>query len=258
MPSKINHQVVMSSSESEQASKRAELKKLQFQKSQELKKAKSKQDKQAVEDKYRLLEESLKGPTIISTAAAPEVALPDSLYKERERSKAQLKKERKKERLAEERAVITASVGDGSAEAAERQAELDAILERLPGDFEIFQIEPNGDCLFSSIAMQLLNTSTSELRNEVANYLESNKDEFAAFVDEDFGVYVSGMRKSSWGSDVELEAVSRLFRRRVEVFTATQILEFGSGFGNPVRLSFHERQYSSPHYNAVIPSPNHS
>ena len=247
----------MSSSESEQTSHRAELKKLQFQRSQELKKAKSKQDKQAIELKYQVLEEALKGTAKKQEAviSAPEVLIPESLYKQQDVSKAQQKKEKKKDRLAQERASIVNTVGDGAAELAWSKAELEAISRRLPSGFEIEQIDPNGDCLFTSISIQLDAKSPSQLRNNIADFLESNSDDFAAFVDQEFGEYVNGIRTSSWGSHVELEATSRLLQRRIIVFTSDQKLEFGPPHANPIRMSFHERQYSSPHYNAVIGSP---
>ena len=246
----------MSSSESEQTSHRAELKKLQFQRSQELKKAKSKQDKQTIELKYQVLEEALKGTVNKQEAVviAPEVLMPESLYKKQDVSKAQQKKERKKDRLAQERASIVNTVGDGAVELELRKAELEAISRRLPTGLAIEQIDPNGDCLFTSISIQLDAISPSQLRNNIADFLESNSEDFAGFVDQDFGEYVHGIRTSSWGSDVELEAVSRLLQRRIIVFTRDQTLEFGSAHANPIRMSFHEKQFSSPHYNAVIAS----
>ena len=252
----------MSSSENEGASsRRGELKKLHFQKSQEMKKAKSKADKEAIEAKFRDLEANLLGTSKVPAGAdpQPDEVLPASLYKEQsEMSRAQKKKESKRAKDELKRAELVAAVGDGSAEAALALSEMAAIQERLPTRFIIKDIPSDGDCMFSSLTVQMEGSfAPRDLREMVADYLSANEDEFKFFMDDEssFDDYCSGIRTSSWGSDLELEIVSRILEKPILVYTPDRVISIGENFSSsdPLRVSFHRLQYSSPHYNAVVP-----
>ena len=251
----------MSEDESGGTSKRAELKKLLFQKKQDMQKCKNKADREKMEVKYAELEAALVGKAAPKVALDPECvetqALPTSLYSDapKEVSKAQLKKERKQEKLREQREQVIQAVGDGSAEAEIAKAELDAIMNKIPEGYRLVQVEPNGDCMYESLRLSsgVSEQTCTDIRNSVAVYLDEHRGEFEAFITEDFDTYLDGIRGSTWGSDLELEIASRIYRRRIKVITSDREVEFGLEFlGEPIYLSFHERQYSSNHYNAVL------
>jgi hypothetical protein len=90
----------------------------------------------------------------------------------------------------------------------------------------------------------------------VADYLSANEEDFKYFIDEEssFEDYCAGIRSSSWGSELELEIVSRIFEKPILVYTPERVISIGENFTTkPLRVSFHRLQYSSPHYNAVVP-----
>ena len=239
----------------EKTSKRAELKKLHFQKSQELKKAKSRADKEKIELKYRELEEVLVGQVVPTEAVT--TVVPESLYGENQTiSRSQAKKEAKLVKDAQRRAELIAIVGDGSIESELAKAEMSAILNRIPNGYRISEVPADGDCLFTSIQLQL--ESSMPLRSLVADYLEAQAEEFTHFVEgDDFNEYCLGVRSSAWGSDIELEILSRILRRRILIYTPDRVITMGEEFpeeATTIRISFHERQYSSPHYNALVSS----
>jgi hypothetical protein len=257
-------------SDSQTSSRRAALKQLQFSKSQELKKAKFKNDKKLIEEKYAKLENELLGHTTDSLPTQPTQSAPLVLYSDtpKEISKSQKRKEEKQARLEERKHEIVKQVGDGSLELALKEEEMNAIKSRIPKGFQIRFVEADGDCMFSSMCASVPNTSVADLRNRIADYLLSNREEFEMFLDSDdcsFEDYCDSLRANRWGSDVELEACARLLRVPIAVFTANNVLKFGEQFegnGSPVvRLSFHRHQLTSCHYNAVVPlaqSPNSS
>jgi hypothetical protein len=247
----------MSSDEEEGSSRRSELRKLHHQKTMELKKVKSKVDKKSIEEKYTKLEAELLGKLPVAATPAT-ILLPPTLYVEKDVSKSQLKKEKREaSKLAHEQAVRDA-VGDGSEALELKRIENDHIVRKLPESYCIREIPADGDCLFASVATQLNDgTTVPMLRNTVSDYLLEHKSEFAPFVDEsecDFQEYCESIRGAKWGSDLELEAISRILERNIMVLTAESQHVFGEQFtsSDPIRLSFHQRQYTSNHYNAVV------
>lgn len=247
----------MSSSEDEGTTKRAEIKKLVFLKNQELKKCKSKQDREKVESKYAELERILTGKPIVAVQA-PVITTDEVpvLYGEGSKvPKSQQKKDKKQEKLIAQRLQVIADVGDGSRELELRKMEMRSITRRLPSGFSIAYVEPNGDCMFESVCMHAKNISVSQLRQAIASYIKDHREEFEVFIPDDLEEYCDGIRRSAWGSEVELEVSSRLLDRPVHVLTQDRVVEFGADkSGEPIRVSFHERQYSSCHYNGVINS----
>jgi len=249
------------SSESEiesQPSKRSEIKKLHFQKNQELKKAKSKADKDKIEAKYKELENKWAPQVVEVDTEIPVVPL--SLYKDQQEiSRAQQKKESKKTKEEAKRQETIAAVGDGSLELELAKNERAAIESRIPAGFHIMETRADGDCMFASLRAHLGDSMTcTEIRNLVADFLIANEDEFKFFVYEsDFTVYCNGLRESAWGSQIELEALSRIMERCILVYTPDRIITVGESFKTDeielLRISFHQRQFSSPHYNAVVP-----
>jgi hypothetical protein len=238
----------------EKSSRRSELKKLHFEKTQELKRAKSRAEKDQIELKYKELEKGhISGNTQLDDSASA-IFLPESLYTEqKEPSRSQAKKEAKQAKEAARRAEIVSQVGDGSIEVELALNERKQIESRIPEEFEIKQVPADGECMYASIILQLGGSLTcNDLRNSVADFLESHEEEYKLFLDEDFNEYCSGVRSSTWGSEIELQVISRIYNRCITVYTSEGIIPISQGEEPPIRLSFHLRQYSSPHYNAVV------
>lgn len=239
------------SSDDESKGNRAEVRRLMFEKSNALKKCKSKAEKQAVEMKYQNVCLK-KAPTV---EAAVELECP-MLYARvaKEASLASKRRDKRAEQQMRREADIRKLVGDGSSEQAMQRTELDTIIGKLAEKgLTLEPIQPDGDCLFASVSFALQSVPCSNLRNRVAEFLLSHRSEFEAFVsDVCFEEYCNGIRTSQWGSDVELEALSRMLQRRISVVSANQDFDFGTTFeGPPIYITFHERQYTSPHYNAT-------
>ncbi|KAK1743059.1 OTU domain-containing protein, partial [Skeletonema marinoi] len=101
----------------------------------------------------------------------------------------------------------------------------------------IREMNSDGNCLFRSLSDQLYNDDGEEhgtVRSEICDYLERNKDEFQCFLlmnedDEDImniDDYVEHMREhTTWGSDIEIVAASRKYKRGIKVFST----HYGSG-----------------------------
>lgn len=131
------------------------------------------------------------------------------------------------------------------------------------GKREIVEMESDGNCLFRSISHQLQNDygeNHDEVRHEICNYLEENKEDFSIFLlldDEeedvmDFDEYVAEMRDdATWGGDVEIVCAARLYKRQITIFSASGAYNIGIGdektTGPDLLLSYHENS----HYNSV-------
>ena len=134
----------------------------------------------------------------------------------------------------------------------------------------IHEMNSDGNCLFRSLSDQLYNDNGDEhgaVRSEICDYLERNKDEFQSFLlmnedDEDImniDDYVDHMREhTTWGSDIEIVAASRHFKRGIKVFsTHYGVLRFfvdqeendDLDYSSDLLLSYH----GNDHYNSVHP-----
>src|SRR3984957_2464539 len=143
------------------------------------------------------------------------------------------KRNRQKERLARRAAEQEASARDAEAEAAklpnwkrqERTSMLNAFEENGLVEKEI---APDGHCLFSAVADQLVEAGIplSEggeavqeregryrvVRKTAARYIEGHSGEFAGFLDTPLGTYVHKIRDTAeWGGQVELIALAKSY-----------------------------------------------
>lgn len=136
----------------------------------------------------------------------------------------------------------------------------------------IHEMNSDGNCLFRSLSDQLYNDNGDEhgaVRSEICDYLERNKDEFQNFLlmnedDEDImniDDYVDHMREhTTWGSDIEIVAASRVYKRGIKVFsTHYGVLRFvvdrdenddqSLDYSSDLLLSYH----GNDHYNSLHP-----
>jgi len=120
----------------------------------------------------------------------------------------------------------------------------------------------DGNCLFRSVSHQVYGDPElyHVVRAKCVDYIEVEREFFSKFVvrgDADFNSYLRNMRKDGeWGDHVEIQAISELYNRPVEVYAynAEPIHVYSrrdseaSDFRIPIRLSYHFRS----HYNSVV------
>jgi hypothetical protein len=124
---------------------------------------------------------------------------------------------------------------------------------------EIVQQEGDGNCLFRAVSLQVYGDSSmhADVRQQCLDFMARDPQHFGQFVvGQDFGDYIARKRLSGvHGNHTEIQAVSELFNRPVEVFTPTSKAKplniFHAEYKTadaPIRLSYHDGN----HYNAVI------
>jgi hypothetical protein len=126
------------------------------------------------------------------------------------------------------------------------------VIEKVPDD---------GSCLFSAIACHFPGTSADDIRQEAVRYMLSHPDDFEPFIDTEaypngFKDYCMRMtRNTTWGSQLELQAISQSRQVNVYVFqtggaSTIKMINFDSSDSQCVTVSYHDGQ----HYNTVAPS----
>ncbi|OZC06850.1 OTU-like cysteine protease [Onchocerca flexuosa] len=98
-----------------------------------------------------------------------------------------------------------------------------------------------------------------DVRRLCMDYMEKNSDHFSQFVTEDFHDYIARKRRrDAHGNHVELQAISEIFSRPIEIYeycteprniSSSRLDSSPSGEPNPpIRLSYH----GAVHYNSVV------
>jgi OTU domain-containing protein 5 len=86
---------------------------------------------------------------------------------------------------------------------------------------EVIDESRDGNCLFRCVAHQLFGDSELHMsvRALCVGYMKSNQDLFEVFISSNFDQYLEEMKKSTtWGDEVEIAALSQLFKIRIEVY----------------------------------------
>lgn len=148
------------------------------------------------------------------------------------------KRNRAKEKLAKRQAQIDAIQAEAREEAANlvdyRAIELELMQNLLQAqNLTLFEIKPDGHCLFLSIQDQLrlrhnLELLVSELRKTAADYIRAHQDDFIPYLfDEstmelrDITSYTEELENTAmWGSDMELLAFSKVYDCPIKVLMA--------------------------------------
>lgn len=195
------------------------------------------------------------------------------------------KRNRQKERLARRAAEQEQTAKEAEKEAAkfpnwkrmERTSMLQAFKENGLVEEEI---QPDGHCLFSSIADQLscagipLSSGSSDdaeiqagqkykvVRKAAARYIEGHPDEFAAFMEEPIDQYVYKIRDTAeWGGHLELQALAKNYNVEICVLQDGTMNKFGpsSEDGKDVEkiwLAYYRHGYGlGEHYNSLRKAP---
>jgi len=132
-------------------------------------------------------------------------------------------------------------------------------LEKEKG-WTIVDTEEDGNCLFRAVADQVYGDQSVHeiIREKCCDYLESESEYFKQYVDTEsiaYDRYLKFMRRSStWGGNVEIQAISEIYDRPVEIYAydVTPRNTFSNLNRNrtskpPIRLSYH----FNSHYNSI-------
>lgn len=140
-------------------------------------------------------------------------------------------KERLQRRAAEQEAAALAAEEEAANMTDHRKIEKTYMLKEFQTHGLAEQeIQPDGHCLFSAVADQLRESSiplgdaaTAELpyrtvRRRATDYMRAHKDDFAPFMEDEFGGYVARMRDTAeWGGQLELMALARSYGVEIKV-----------------------------------------
>lgn len=185
-------------------------------------------------------------------------------------STAPRKRNRQKERLARRTADQDAAISAAKSEAAAmpdaRELELIAMAEhREKLHLDETAIRPDGHCLYSAIAASLppeevkdsgpFDVGYQNVRHVAAGFIQEHADDFAAFLEEPVEVYAKKVRDTSeWGGAVELQALSRAYRKRINVLQGNgRVEKIGEeGEGEEIWLAYYRHSFGlGEHYNAL-------
>lgn len=182
------------------------------------------------------------------------------------------RKNRQKERLARRKAKEEQIRSEAMKEAANqvdyRQIELDTIEKILSQHgLEMFEIKPDGHCLFASVQDQLKcrhnkDTTVQDLRDQAAAYMKENADTFVPFLfDEetnslrDLDAYTAELTSTAmWGSDMEILALAKFYDCPISVYIAgSSTLNINEEGLNPeLKLAYLKHSYGlGEHYNSL-------
>ncbi|CAI4233240.1 unnamed protein product [Auanema sp. JU1783] len=197
-----------------------------------------------------------------------------SYYSERKMTGRQAKRQAKKDEQAKrvQEAILEDRQNSSSSL---RIIELKAINKVLDDQgLQLFDIAPDGDCLYNAIAHQLSKISGNEtttgkdMRRRAATYLLGHKDDFAPFLtnsdgeplDEfEFEEYCENVRNEAkdggvWGGEPELNAMSLSLERKIIVIQPEgRFVTFGEQFTTkPLTVVYHRHAYQlGEHYNST-------
>jgi OTU domain-containing protein 6 len=198
--------------------------------------------------------------------------------KPKESKAAKRRRQRVEADAASERRIAEEKAGMGPSE---RSIEAKRLLEILtPLGLTIYDIPPDGHCLFAAVAHQMHVVGQSgdaegrlydvaRLRDMTAKHMLRQKEDYLPFLetvefdDEKFVTYCERLRREAvWGGQVELRALSEALGLVIEIYGAAMpLLVMGDVDAKDVqskpilRLSFHRKYYElGDHYNSVVAS----
>ncbi|KAK3101139.1 hypothetical protein FSP39_001235 [Pinctada imbricata] len=114
----------------------------------------------------------------------------------------------------------------------------------------------DGACLFRAVADQVYGDQEMHgvIRKHCVDYMRKNSDYYSHYVTEDFTTYLNRkMTEHCHGNHVEIQAISEMFNRPVEVYqySIEPINTFTCSYkteDEPIRISYHR----NVHYNSVV------
>ena len=198
------------------------------------------------------------------------------------------KRNRQKERLArrqaEQLAAAEAAENEASNMTDHRAAERTSMAATFKSHSLVErEIRPDGHCLFSAVADQLLHRGVplgsapgaggvegvegyKVVRRVAAGWVGERGDQFAPFLEEDVGSYVERMRDTAeWGGQVELLALAGAYNLEINVvrdgptekITAAEEGGGREGEAERIWLAFYRHGYGlGEHYNSLRTAPS--
>ncbi len=130
-------------------------------------------------------------------------------------------------------------------------------------ELRIVMVEGDGNCMFRSVSHQVYGSDEHHalLRKYTADYMTEERAYFSGWVADDFSEYIQRLRQNgTWGDDPELQALSELYDRPIEVWMYDQqqgakvlkrLHQAREGV-SPIRLSY----YGGGHYDSLV-GPGH-
>lgn len=182
------------------------------------------------------------------------------------------KRNRQKERLAKRQAAL-----DEQRKQAEEEASLQPDFKKIEDEnikslcsiakLKEFDIKPDGNCLFASIADQLkirqgVEVDIKTLRTQAANHIRKDPDTFIPYLfDEEtmslknIDEYTEKIEKTAaWGSDLEILALSKEYDSPISVMmTGRSTLKINEdGHNEELKLVYYKHSYAlGEHYNSL-------
>lgn len=208
------------------------------------------------------------------------VVVTEQLYVEKTKGKRQERKEKKSTSQAAKAKALQDAKPKGPDYSAMEQRKLSELLGRA--GLEIFDIEPDGHCMFQAVAHQLglvdptKSYTYGDIRGIAADYIKDNGAFYENFIDDEedrdgngaavadsgIGAYSERIRSSTfWGGHLELDALSKALHFPIHVYQADseEPLKFGSddetiGKRPALNLCFQRYAYSlGEHYDSLVP-----
>jgi len=131
-------------------------------------------------------------------------------------------------------------------------------------NLKTFSIRSDGSCLYAAILKSRTGNvsegqTVSELRENVAEFLEKHQENYAGFIEGDFTNYLKGVRDGSlWGGELELTIISKILNVEVIVVkwnrnTGCEINKFcpESESSSRAVITYHKHLGQSEHYNGT-------
>lgn len=183
------------------------------------------------------------------------------------------KRNRQQERLARRAAEQEAAAQKAEDEAAnmtDHRARESEYMSKMFTTYNLTEkdIEPDGHCLFSAVADQLLQnavpvgTQSDELpykavRRAAADYMVAHRDDFAPFLEENLEEYAEGIKDTAeWGGELELMALARNYEVEIRVIQDGRMEKIGEvegrESGKVLWLAYYRHGYGlGEHYNSL-------
>ncbi|OAA42536.1 OTU domain-containing protein 6B [Cordyceps fumosorosea ARSEF 2679] len=182
-------------------------------------------------------------------------------------------KERLARRAAEQEEAMTKAEQEAATMTNHRAIENAYMKKKMEAEGLVEQdIAPDGHCLFSAVADQLqtqlsipLRTAAAvaaageekepaykTVRREATAFMAAHGDDFAPFVEGDFGAYLDRMRSTAeWGGEPELMALARAYKVGIRVVQDGRTQEIGHG-DRIMWLAYYRHGYGlGEHYNSL-------
>lgn len=186
------------------------------------------------------------------------------------------KAEKKRQRQAEKAKARLKEIEEAEKDAinSEKFKEQQAIFDKLKlMGLMVKEMSSDGNCMYNAVIDNgMMEESISSIRDKTASFMLENKDMFLPYVPDptngekcmetNFLDYCSTVKvNGTWGGQLELLAISHLFKQPVHVIQAfAPVIVIGEQFdARPIIISFHRHQLSmGEHYNSTQDYQNDS